>query len=764
MRKIFRFLWVWIILAAGIIVGLRQTLPPDQAVFEEAVGPSFSLSNVMAHLEHIAKSPHPTGWPDNDRVRLYLMEQIRAMGLKPEVQTETVLSSDKGRSTFISGAVIHNVVAKIPGKAPTKTLLLMAHYDSEYYSPGASDNGVGVAVLLETMRSISQSRQLNNDIVFLFTDGEELGLYGARAFWDRHPWANDVGLVLNFEARGTKGASIMFQTSEENGKLIAQLGKMSPHAVASSLSGDIYRMMSNNTDLTIALEKGVPGMNFAFGDGFTRYHTALDNLANVNIESVRHQGLYAYTLANGFGNADLFATKAEDVVYFTLFGNVFYYTHELMYWLSGFIVLLSGLLVWRGMKKRMVTFRGLIASALGMCAIGVLNSFAVYGIWAWLKATVVKETLAGAVLHAGYYHLLFFSVTLCLTLLLWAFIRRKISALEQFFGVLIGWSVVLSVLTFSLPGATYLIAWPLLIDFLLLGFIFYSAGSANKLEHPLMLMLLALPLLALTVPVIRLSLVFLPAEGSAVFLGATGMLLLLLLPCWECVSAYWKMWLPCLGAGVALCMLLFILATNDYSARFPKGDNLFYVYRHDRNEAFWVSKSMPDSWITKYIRAGKPVVLEDIVPNRGNKQMAWIDQAPVQPMIPPSLTVLNDELAEGVRKITLHVDKGQPSTRAIFLQVDNREVLDCEINGIRPIMKERVENIGKWMLRFVGVPERGFDITLRLPGADPVIIRTIGATEGLPAYPGLEEVYRPKDRMPLYEYDGLSMVTNRHEF
>ena len=175
MRKIFRFLWVWIILAAGIIVGLRQTLPPDQAVFEEAVGPSFSLSNVMAHLEHIAKLPHPTGWPDNDRVRLYLMEQIRAMGLKPEVQTETVLSSDKGRSTFISGAVIHNVVAKIPGKVPTKTLLLMAHYDSEYYSPGASDNGVGVAVLLETMRLISQSPQLNNDIVFCSRMGKNWG-------------------------------------------------------------------------------------------------------------------------------------------------------------------------------------------------------------------------------------------------------------------------------------------------------------------------------------------------------------------------------------------------------------------------------------------------------------------------------------------------------------------------------------------------------------------------------------------------------------
>jgi hypothetical protein len=756
--------WTWFILAAGILVGLRQTLPPDQTALAKAVGPSFSLSNVMMHLEQIAKSPHPTGWPDNDRVRLYLTDQIRAMGLKPEVQTETVLSTDKGRSTFISGAVIHNVMAKIPGKAPTKTLLLTAHYDSEYYSPGASDNGVGVAVLLETMRLISQSPQFNNDIVFLFTDGEELGLYGARAFWNRHPWAKDVGLVLNFEARGTKGASIMFQTSAGNGKLIARLSSVSPYAVASSLSGDIYRMMSNDTDLTIALEKGVQGMNFAFGDGFAHYHTALDSLANVSIESVRHQSLYAYTLVTGFGNADLNEMKAEDVVYFNSLGKVFYYSHELMYWLTGCIVLLSGMLVWRGVKKCIVTFRGLMASALWMYAVGVFNSLAVYGIWAWLKATVVKETTAGAVLHAAYYHLLFFSVTLCLTLLLWAFVRRKISAMEQFFGVLIGWTVILVALTFSLPGATYLIAWPLLIDFLLLGFMFYFARSTNKLGHPLVLMLLALPLLVLTVPVLRLALVFVPMEGSVVLLGAAGMLLLMLLPCWEFVFAYRKMWLPSLGACVVLCMLVFILATNDYSARFPKGDNLFYVYRYDRNESFWVSKTTPDSWITKYIKTGKPIVLENIVPNRGNKQTAWIERAPVQPMIPPSLTVLNDELAGGIRKLTLHVDRGQSSTRAIYLQVDNLEVFDCEINGIRPIIKEGAEHIGKWMLRFVGVPEGGLNITLHLPDEEPVIIRTIGAAEGLPAYPGVAEVTRPKDRMPLYEYDGLTLVTNRHVF
>lgn len=48
-----------------------------------------------------------------------------------------------------------------------------------------------------------------NDIVILISDAEELGLLGAGAFVEHHPWAKDIGLVLNFEARGSGGPSYM---------------------------------------------------------------------------------------------------------------------------------------------------------------------------------------------------------------------------------------------------------------------------------------------------------------------------------------------------------------------------------------------------------------------------------------------------------------------------------------------------------------------------------------------------------------------------
>src|SRR5690606_24910060 len=104
-----------------------------------------------------------------------------------------------------------------------KALLLLAHYDSNPHSSlGASDDGSGVATILEGVRAfLSQGKVPKNDIIILFSDAEELGLNGADLFVNKHPWAKDVGLALNFEARGSGGPSYMLiETNGGNANLI----------------------------------------------------------------------------------------------------------------------------------------------------------------------------------------------------------------------------------------------------------------------------------------------------------------------------------------------------------------------------------------------------------------------------------------------------------------------------------------------------------------------------------------------------------------
>src|SRR5258706_7442827 len=118
--------------------------------------------------------------------------------------------------------------------------------------------------MLETLRALKSSPTLSNDVIALFSDGEEIGSLGAKAFVYQHPWAKDVGVVLNFEARGSSGPAIMFETSDKNGWLIKEVAKAAPRPAAHSLAPAIYQLLPNRTDFTVFKEAGFAGLNFAY--------------------------------------------------------------------------------------------------------------------------------------------------------------------------------------------------------------------------------------------------------------------------------------------------------------------------------------------------------------------------------------------------------------------------------------------------------------------------------------------------------------------
>lgn len=206
---------------------------PGQIVPNVTPG-EFSSARALDHLQAIAAKPHPIGAPAHAEVRHYIVGELMKMGLEPQLQKTTAVNTRWGSS--YRAATVQNIVAKLEGTANTRAVLLVAHYDAAPHSHGASDNGAAVVSLLETLRALKASEPLKNDVIFLATDGEEVGLLGAIAFVEQHPWARDVGVVLNFEARGDHGPSIMFQTSEGNGWLIEEFAQTVREPVANSLS------------------------------------------------------------------------------------------------------------------------------------------------------------------------------------------------------------------------------------------------------------------------------------------------------------------------------------------------------------------------------------------------------------------------------------------------------------------------------------------------------------------------------------------------
>ena len=277
----------------------------------------FSAPKALEHIRNIAQKPHYIGSQNHEVVADYLIQELKKLGLNPQIQEGTTLTE------WGNLVKSKNIIARIDGTDSSKALLLLSHYDSapHSFSFGASDDASGVATILEGLRAFLHHKTTHkNDIVILFSDAEELGLNGAALFVTQHQWAKEIGLALNFEARGTGGPSYMLmEVNQGNSALVEGFTKANPkYPVSNSLMYSIYKMLPNDTDLTVFREQGkIQGFNFAFIDNHFNYHTAQDNFAHVNPTTIAHQGSYLMPLLGYFSNADLqHLDSTQDDVYF----------------------------------------------------------------------------------------------------------------------------------------------------------------------------------------------------------------------------------------------------------------------------------------------------------------------------------------------------------------------------------------------------------------------------------------------------------------
>ena len=232
-----------------------------------------SLERLTRDVAVIAAEPHPTGSDANARVRAYLLTELEAVTLSPQVQAGEMI----GR--YGKQYALQNVVCRIPADAPDGRpgLLVACHYDSVPVALGAGDDGAGVAALLETARLLRETPGRRRDLVLLFSDGEEAGLLGARLWVRQNPDRLGCADVLNFDARGTRGPPILFETAGNFAPLFAAYVGSAPHPVTSSVATAVYERMPNGTDFSVFARAGMGGLNFAFIDGFANYHTPRDD-------------------------------------------------------------------------------------------------------------------------------------------------------------------------------------------------------------------------------------------------------------------------------------------------------------------------------------------------------------------------------------------------------------------------------------------------------------------------------------------------------
>lgn len=319
--------WLGIIatLVGAFALAIVATTPQPTAPSSAAAG-QFSATRAMEHVRVIASAPHPTGSAENARVRAYLAGQITAMGGEVILEQAPVPAASLDRYGKWSGTrpealTLTNVIGVFPGTdRSAKAVALMAHHDTVYGSPGASDDTAGVAAILEAVRAIRENGQTRRDIVVLLTDGEELGLLGAKHFFASSPQADRVGSIINLEARGGGGRTTLFQTSADNGEAIQRYAAAVGRPGGSSLATFIYEILPNDTDLTPALERDYSAYNLSFIGRPGLYHSPKATPDALDQGALQDMGDQTLALTRALANAETLPAQAPDRTFFDFLG------------------------------------------------------------------------------------------------------------------------------------------------------------------------------------------------------------------------------------------------------------------------------------------------------------------------------------------------------------------------------------------------------------------------------------------------------------
>jgi hypothetical protein len=735
------------LLVVPVVVTLLagRAVAPPTVVGEEAPETEFSAGRALAVVREVARAPRPVGSAEHARVRTLLQERLTALGLEVVTQAGTSCSHAVGQTRC---ARVTNVLARLRGTGGGHAVMLSAHTDSGTVSPGAADNGAGVAALVETARALQAAAPLRNDVILAFPDGEEEGLLGARLFTREHPWRHDVRVVINLEARGTAGPSLMYETSPGNARLVEAFAAAVPHPVSSSVTYTASRLLPNDTDATVYKAAGLPTLGFALAARTHPYHLPNDDVAHLDPRSLQHHGEQALALARHLGDADLGGLVGTgDHIYFDLAGWVLVHYPDGL----GQVLVLLSLLGWAlvarlACRRGLTTWRGVGAGLWALVLATVLAVAAVALPHAVLaRVDAWRVTMA----HAPWLHVGYVLAAGVAAGAAYGWKRRRHGVVGLQLGALLGVAVVAAVTGVLVPGSSYLFQWPLALGSLCV--LVLVARGIRPGVRALLVVAVVVPALVVVGEGLALAMDMQQGMAPEVVAWPVAWTVAVLVP--HVAVALGQAQRVVLGWGgvVATALLawqgLAIWADEDTE----RPHILVYATQPAQGQASWLSLDR---------RVGPPAA-RYLGPTPGRASLpqytAWPDAffhapAPRVERVAPTLTVESDTLvAGGGRRMVLRA-RSPGGARCMEVweagggparleSVDGQAVFrwgrfSPETDRLLwELLVGPVPDSSAWV-RFCGVPEEGFLLDLAWAGRGHVLVVAVDHVDGLPDLPG----------------------------
>jgi hypothetical protein len=722
---------ILLILAALAAKGMLVAAPPLHR------GPGqFDAIRAKARLAFVLgdQRPHPADSAGDDLVRGRLIATLQQEGLTPIVRDQ-VACNDFQKARLVACTRTRNVIAML-GPGSGKALLLSAHYDSVPVGPGASDDGIGVATLLE-VGSILKDRPLQRPVILLFNEGEELGLVGARAFL-ADALSRNVDSLVNFDARGVRGPAMMFETSQPNGPAISAFAGAVERPFASSMMTDVARLIPNDTDVTAYKERGWLTLNYGIIGNETRYHSPGDDLAGQDPRSLQHMGDQALALSTELARG--LQTGGGQRIFMDIAGRWFVQLPLVAGALAGALLLLAfAYLAWR---RR--AFAGLGVLALALVAAGGAG---------WLGTLVMGALRAGTYWRADpeITFLAIYATALLTALAVILALARRIETDRLRVAFWLLFLLLGAGLAAAAPGAIifFLIPPALALLGIVLGRRFPTAELVGALAGLAVLYVTWGETLALTEELFSPGPLWIAAPVAGLMIIAA------LVEAQPFLRDAHRNLVIGFAALVALVGWAAAAAAPAYSRDHQQRFTIEHVTQFPSRKSFWSllndGAPLPAAYsgIGKWTRGKLPF----------SDRERWLAPAPPAPGVePPSVQPLEILQTGGERRIRLRL-KADGAERILLVAPADAHIRAAGVGGfIRPIDGDESSS-GRFTISCTGRSCDGMELVIDALTSKPILFTVIGSRNGLPpaAAPLLQQ--RPTTARPQYVPDETMAVT-----
>ena len=703
--------------------------------------------------------PHPMGSAADARVRDLIVKRLAALGYTTELQTGLSCND------FGACGTPTNIVATRGAFSGNDAVMLAAHYDSVPAGPGASDDGVGVANLLEIARVLSVTPQPKHPVVLLVTDGEEGGLLGASLFTREHPLAKRIWAAVNMDTRGVSGPSLMFETGTANAWLMHLYGGATVQPITNSLCYVIYKALPNNTDFTVFKAAHYQGFNLAFIGDVSYYHTPLDSFENATPSTMQHQGANALSGLLALANAADVSPPAADSLFFDVLARtVIVWPIDLVLpaAFAALVLLASAALLL--IRKGQLSYAQAAFGLLGALANVVLAGALSVGVILLLRLLGRLPPIAGAswIAHPLAMHVGFAALALLTTAAVAAWFARR----AAFWGFWFGAGMLSALLALAsalyIPAAGYVVliaAIAAVLGFLPCAWTLVRGNEPSQSAADFAVLFPGLVALALFLP---LLLLLYPALGAPAWPIGTAVL---------CVTAAFFLPLLCnatrpvrqrlIAIAAAACVgaVCITVLLPTYSQAWPQRVNVEYWEDADSGQAHWYTQTAS----LRLPSAMDETLKFDPVPRDrfpGYPLKGFYADAPALKLAAPQLTQIPGA-DRGRMELLLRSARGAPKAFVIFPAA--AKIHEVEVATPSGPLRAKLHTLrnGATIVVAPDIPEAGLQFWVHAP-AEPMAALVFDESYGLSReLTDAEKLQRSRPKNATSSQDGDITVVQR---